>query len=56
MDLDVRVWLTAVLAAGQINVMVICGGRLGSRPLTAGENEREPCRNIEKTLLRKIMQ
>ncbi|NIA19550.1 MAG: HAD hydrolase family protein [Xanthomonadaceae bacterium] len=26
--------------------MVIRGGRLGSRPWTAGENEREPCRNI----------
>jgi len=43
---DVRAWLIAVLAAGRITWMVIRGGRLGSRPWTAGENEREPCRNI----------
>jgi len=45
---DVRAWLIAVLAAGRITVMVIRGGRLGSRPWTAGENEREPCRNIPR--------
>ena len=44
--MDVRAWLIAVLAAVRITVMVIRGGRLGSRPWTAGENEREPCRNI----------
>jgi len=50
---DVRVWLIAVsadrqavLTAKRITWMVIRGGRLGSRPWTAGENEREPCRNI----------
>ncbi len=50
---DVRAWLIAVsadrqavLAAGRITWMVIRGERLGSRPWTAGENEREPCRNI----------
>jgi hypothetical protein len=46
--LDVLTWLIAVLAAGRITIMVIRGGRLGSRPWTTGENEREPCRNIPR--------
>ena len=40
-DFNVRVRFQAVLGAERITVMVIRGGRLGSRPWTASENERE---------------